>query len=807
MSKSINIFCFFLAVFLLALSLGAPSEITPYHLDEVRYAVVALGGLVLLWLAFTINVQISLIDLIKRLIIKSDSYQPMNAYIGLAIILIALNFEIIQKGFVKLDSWKLIWVTLGLLVIISGRFKIQHRFISTIKDIWLDPIIPPDNSYRPEVDGLRAIAVLAVLAYHFDMPFIDGGFVGVDVFFVISGYLITGIILRDLTKGSFSLAHFYERRVRRIFPALAGLLIGVLLFGQFFYDPLSFKSLAESAYATTFFSSNFLFFKQVDYFDAPAELKPLLHTWSLAVEEQFYVFFPLVMLAVWTWARKHLKTSLIVLTAASFVWSVFTVPSNPSTAFYMFHLRAWELLLGSLIALGMVPRISNSQVRAALSWLGLGLIVISAFTYSPNTEFPGVSALLPTFGAYLFISMEGKGRTIAGRLLSIPPATFIGKISYSLYLWHWPILLFANYLNVIPLSQLQIGWVAAGSLIVATLSWWLIETPFRKAAFWSQSNIFKFGLAYLLIIGLGSAVILKSNGIPQRFPWFSSEIVDTLVPDSQIKKCFSEFIGTTDFNGVKSRLPYIEHLCEVGESTVEPSFAIIGDSHAHALLSGIELAAQKNGVSGVVIIHWACPPLNGVSFDLRPDCDNYTDINLKYLIENEQIETVFIAAHWFGNTSNADRILSMEDIPSKTTKLNDKIFKIGLEETVLLLNRAGKQVVIIEDVPRSLEEVPAAFFVARRSGSDILEKISYSKEDLAEFQQIENEILHEVSAGIPGTVILDPKPYFLVDGKYPVVKDDYPLFKDTGHLNWWGSLQAAPMFNNFFKKQAAASTR
>jgi len=268
-------------------------------------------------------------------------------------------------------------------------------------------------TYRPDIDGLRAIAVLSVLFFHTNIPGFSGGFVGVDIFFVISGFLITSIILKDIEEEKFSIARFYERRIRRIFPALFPVIAFTLVVGAYLFDANAFKDLGQSVTATTLFSSNILFWREAGYFDAPSLYKPLLHTWSLAVEEQFYIFFPLALLFIHRFLKKRYSPWLVIAFVLSLGISVWGVYHKQAATFYLVPTRAWELLAGSMLALGVFPNASSVWLRNILSVTGLGLIVYSVGFYTEATLFPGYNAIAPVLGAGLIIYTSRGGARLS----------------------------------------------------------------------------------------------------------------------------------------------------------------------------------------------------------------------------------------------------------------------------------------------------------------------------------------------------------------------------------------------------------
>jgi peptidoglycan/LPS O-acetylase OafA/YrhL len=301
----------------------------------------------------------------------------------------------------------------------------------------------PRLAYRPDVDGLRAVAVLLVIASHFRTR-LTGGYIGVDVFFVISGYLISSVILSELDSGRFSILNFYERRIRRIFPAMLAMMAVTTFLVYCFFVPVEVEGYARSLLAALFSSSNFLFWHEAGYFAAPSEFKPLLHTWSLAVEEQFYIFFPVFLILIRRFFPRRLKEAILCIAAVSLLAAVITMQHDATAAFFFAPLRAWELLIGTTISQHYVPAIRSAISRNIASAGGFLLILVPAIAYTSATPFPGLAAIPPCLGAALIIASGELGSSFVGRILSCRPVVFVGLISYSLYLWHWPILVFQD---------------------------------------------------------------------------------------------------------------------------------------------------------------------------------------------------------------------------------------------------------------------------------------------------------------------------------------------------------------------------
>ena len=365
-------------------------------------------------------------------------------------------------------------------------------------------------AYRPEIDGLRAIAVLPVIAFHAGFSWLSGGYVGVDVFFVISGYLITSILIAERQAGKFSIAGFYERRARRILPALFLMMATCLPLAWLWMTPLQLKSFAQSLIAVALFGSNVLFWRTTGYFDAAADEQPLLHTWSLGVEEQYYIFFPIALLLVWRFGPRHLRWTIAVAGVVSLGLCQWLLDGgHRASSFFLAPTRAWELLVGSLLAVWMAqqPVLGRLDERwcTALAVLGLALIVGCAFLYTGATEFPGLHALPPTLGTALLILFADR-RTWIARLLSLRLIVGVGLISYSAYLWHQPLFAFARvYANDEP-SPALFGMLALLALGLAYLTFRFVEKPCRDRRNFTRVQIFAASaVGSLLLIGLGTA--------------------------------------------------------------------------------------------------------------------------------------------------------------------------------------------------------------------------------------------------------------------------------------------------------------
>ncbi|MFZ0745392.1 MAG: acyltransferase, partial [Terracidiphilus sp.] len=382
---------------------------------------------------------------------------------------------------------------------------------------------PSYNLYRPDIDGLRAIAVLSVILFHAQLS-CSGGFVGVDIFFVISGYLITRIVQRDLESHRFSILEFYQRRIRRIFPAFFAMLLVSAVLGLWLLPPDELQDLGKSMVGASTFCSNIFSFHRSGYFDNSSIYQPLLHTWTLSIEEQFYIFWPLILavLSISLLARWKLWLVFLIL-GASLLLSCYLVNHDGNAAFYLLPSRAWELTLGSVLSIAPFPQLLGRMPRLTahvMSILGLLMLATSITLYNSSILYPGLAALAPCLGTMFIIAAGEGGSSLGGSILSELPLVHIGRISYSLYLWHWPILVFARVFVNGELSLVQRYGCVAITVIISWLSWRFVESPFRNPKIIEgQSRIWVVGglvtAALFTVLGI---VLFSSEGFPQRSP-------------------------------------------------------------------------------------------------------------------------------------------------------------------------------------------------------------------------------------------------------------------------------------------------
>jgi len=457
------------------------------------------------------------------------------------------------------------------------------------------------GEYRGDIDGLRAIAVAAVVLFHAGAP-VPGGFVGGDVFFVISGYLITSLVAADLDANRFSLKRFWERRIRRIWPASLSVTMATLVVGWFVLLPRDYRAAGNAAVAQVAMLSNVYFWIKTDYFADWAELDPLLHMWSLSVEEQFYLFLPVLMLLLWPLGRTWCIGVLASLTVASFAASVLSISRSPSAVFYLLPFRSWELLAGSLLALSPFPAAASKRWREMLGVAGVCLILQPCFSYDRATSFPGAAALKPCLGALaLIVAGEGAGSSVS-RLLEMPPLRLLGKMSYSVYLWHWPLLAFLRY-TLSPVLPAPIVVAAMAALIpLSWISYRWIEGPPRAAATpLTRQGIVVAAILATVVVGLGGGVIRRMEGMPFRF---SDRVLGVLAvePFCREWECREDSPngGEIEFKPIGG-----------GQPDSPECFLLWGDSHGMAISPAIDAVARELGVAGHAALRLDAIPLPG----------------------------------------------------------------------------------------------------------------------------------------------------------------------------------------------------
>ncbi len=651
--------------------------------------------------------------------------------------------------------------------------------------------------YRPDIDGLRAIAVVPVVLFHFGVPGFSGGFVGVDVFFVISGYLITALIFGEMKTGEFSVLRFYERRVRRIFPALFAMMAATTVAAIIFLFPRDLMRYAESVAATALFGSNFDFWLQSGYFDLVADVKPLLHTWSLAVEEQFYLVFPALLYVMHTQKRTTLLALVSTLAVVSFGLSMWAVRVVPDAAFYLLPYRTWELMLGAVLALGAFPLPSSRWLRDALSLLGLALIGWAVFTFAAQTRFPGENALFPCVGTALLIYAGESEGAFTTRALSLSPLVFTGLISYSLYLWHWPIYVFEKYQTIGPLSAVQIAFGITLSVLLAVVSWRYVERPFRAGRHvFTPPLLFRLAGIAMVTSLVAGGVLYGFDGLPQRFaPNIRTILAESFDVEKRRHDCFNrtpEEVARGDY-------------CTIGDlSAAKATFLYWGDSHADALLPAVEKAARTAHRKGIFIGHGRCPPMLDLMLTDEPTnrCARLNADALKLALDPD-ITTVILAARWayydrgsgYGEDANETRHLIDLEPGAPKHETQHAVFERILTRTVKTLLAADKKVVVVAPVPEVGVPVPETLARAALSGTPI--DIRPTMEGYRARQAGVLKTLSNLHSRY-NVAIVDPTAALCADGRCAVEAEGRPLYVDHHHLSAFGATTISDTFAGVF---------
>lgn len=548
---------------------------------------------------------------------------------------------------------------------------------------WHSAAMSQKPAYRPDIDGLRAIAVLLVVFYHFGLGPFTGGFIGVDVFFVISGYLITQILRHDIEAGQFSLIEFYARRVRRIFPALLLTIGAATVAGWFLLMPADYEALGWQAGTAILGLSNFYFYSATGYFAPNADLQPLLHTWSLAVEEQFYIFWPVTLALCWRatgGAARKIATAIAALVALSFLLSVYQVHQGASAAFYMLPFRAWELGLGALLS--FAPAINKRWLSELLVVAGIGAILSSAFLLKSTMHFPGYNAVYPCVGAALIIAPKASSRS--ARLLSLAPLTLVGKISFSLYLWHWPVLVLFRHIHYERQpSNIEAALMLLLCLVLAWLSWKFVERPFRNPMLFPHKRTFSIAAVFTSIMVVTALGISWQNGVPSRLPGSALSLAQG-VSDVSPKRaeCHRP-------NAMKAEP--ISDSCVFGDQNVKPNIFVWGDSHGVEISYALGELLQDRNQSVMSVTYSSCVAALDVNFNYSPGCANHNSAVLDYLSESADISTVILIGRYAWSDRDAG-----------------EAFRVGIAAAIEAVTLLGKSVVIVDPVPEFPTSVPHA---------------------------------------------------------------------------------------------------
>ncbi|WP_306605821.1 acyltransferase family protein [Azonexus sp.] len=650
-------------------------------------------------------------------------------------------------------------------------------------------------NYRPDIDGLRAIAVAAVVIFHAYPSAFPGGFVGVDIFFVISGYLISSIIFKSLSQGEFSFSDFYGRRVRRIFPPLLAVLFASLIAGWWILLPDEYEQLAKHALGGLGFVANMIFWSESGYFDNAAHTKALLHLWSLGVEEQFYILWPAVVFAVWK-TRKNLWLALGILGAGSFISNIVSIHTDPSSSYFLLPTRAWEIILGAALALKQhtKPALLDKKRANALGIAGLGLIFTALALIDKNSLFPGWWALLPSMGA-VFIIAAGENSLINQKLLATRPMVAAGLISFPLYLWHWPLLSFLRTLQGESASNQAIAITLFIALLLASMSYWMIEKPSRQSrGVWSIILI----LIATLLVATAATNIYIRDGLSFRFKRALSdaEVAALQWGDKRRKSdTCNPLISPEDGED-----------CLISQPNRKPDAIIIGDSHANHYYWGLSEVLKERDINLMQLAKSSCGPLYGVDFFTEgklANCQRFTERAIEFAINTPEIHTVFLGGRWMVyvtgrdlNTQVSDAEngkLFLADIPGKDQPDRQTVFSRGLDETLKRLTSAGKKVVFMHAVPElnfNIRECIAwnpSTLINRLPRPECSIRRTVTENRNNEYRPV----LETILSRFPNIEVIDPVPIMCDTKNCWGRRDAQLLYRDDDHLSLGGSIWLA----------------
>jgi peptidoglycan/LPS O-acetylase OafA/YrhL len=638
--------------------------------------------------------------------------------------------------------------------------------------------------YRPEIDGLRCIAVLLVILHHLSVPGFSGGFVGVDVFFVISGYLITAIILAELKKGQFTFGSFYKRRAIRLAPAYFTVLLVTSVFAYLLMLPAELENFSNSALYSTFFAANFYMWDAVGgYFGSGADTTPLLHLWSLAVEEQFYVIWPVTLMLLWRWVPRYLLALIVIALFAGIFISEYGAINYRAAAYYLMPTRAFELLIGAVLA--CVPLAYFERVpafgRLLLSLLGMVLIFYGNVFFTAETWFPGVNALFPCVGTFLLIAFVRNRDSVFGRLLSSRIAVNIGKVSYPAYLWHWPIIAFLN-LQLIDITPLVSIAVIFATLLLATLTYHYVEKPARKFRDMQWSKVVLGGFVLpATLFSTAAIAVMQANGMPDRFDDILNKKSAAVLSYADDRR------GRCNEGSVKS--PLGEDECVLGVSKAGVDILLVGDSHANHFSGMVDVMAKNAGLRGYDVTQSNSPFLVDVERFYKQD--NSMVYHENFQIRNSVIKNQLLPNEYkfvvlggaFKNHFNGGFFSDDKDTPPK---VSDHIaFKSAFFKTIDTILENGSIPVIIKGNPTFERDISHCTLNNLRFdlSEDCNLSFSFYKNEISDWSEFVDQLVIRYDK----LIVIDPAKTLCNEKICYSDLKDIPLYKDSGHLNYIGS--------------------
>jgi peptidoglycan/LPS O-acetylase OafA/YrhL len=658
--------------------------------------------------------------------------------------------------------------------------------------------VQPALTYRPDIDGLRAIAVVAVILFHAEIPGFNGGFIGVDVFFVISGYLITQLLIGSAERPlHLGLSEFYARRARRILPALFAMALVTTAVAVALLLPWDLARFGGYLAATSALGTNIAAWREgIGYFQSNLTHVPLEHLWSIAIEEQFYLTYPIGLVLICRYLPRYRTRALIALAAASFAVCVWGSYHAPAANFFLAPSRAWELLLGGALATGGVARIKSRLANELLAVFGLLTLAFVVYRYAPATPYPGLYSIAPCAASAILILTGRQESTLAGKLLSRQPLVFTGLISYSLYLWHFPLLLLSSYYNIVKIGAFRLSILIVAIYIVAVVSWKWIELPVRTRVLLRSNRSFLFSALIVNFVILGTGVVLwKSGGLPWRFPLEVQARGGAWLFDSE------RLLACTDrpLDNIAAG-----DLCSFGPQDDDAVRALVwGDSHATMLLPAYEKLAVSHHLRLYFAVYSACRPLSGFtnrSQNVRTQigCSRFNAAVVQ-AVRRLNPRLLILNAHWIDEDAD---LISQTNAGDPT---GDSNFTRGLRETLREVGSTQRRVCVVMDVPTFKYHLPIALGVARNRGiaEDFL-KLTRA-EALAQYRGPERDIKALEQRGLLRSV--DPKDLLCRADSCAFESGGNLLYWDADHLSFAGAQFVSSAINGCFRDIAPDESR
>lgn len=655
-------------------------------------------------------------------------------------------------------------------------------------------------AYRSDIDGLRAIAVGSVVLFHARIPPFTGGYIGVDVFFVISGFLITSILHQEMTAGTYSLVDFYDRRIRRIFPALFLMMAVTTLFAALILMPRQMQGYVGTLVPSALFFANIHFESLLNYFGPAADEVPLLHLWSLAVEEQFYIFFPLVLFVLMKLGGRRLAVGVLALIAlASLAYAESIVESEQSAAFFLLQSRAWELLAGSLLAMVTLPRLPEK----AASWLGIAgalAIVVPVFAFGKETVFPGLWALPPVLGAVAIIMSGGFAPNgVVARVLSLKGMVYVGRISYALYLWHWPMLVLIAIWKGRHTTYIESGIVILVAGVISGLSLKYVEAPLRRGSALGGRRLMRIGAgacAILLTVGVALALQKVGRGV---FPISPLGAAAEAAADD--RSAFQRRCNNNARFWTPDQMQPIA-LCATGSGAAKGNYDVLvwGDSHAGATFLGLAEVVEKMGLTARLQTMAGCPPLvGGVARQEHNNgnvCASYVAAVMDE-IRRVKPKVVVLVGRWsiWTTRSNAGFSLVSSEIPGGMTRdraTSKQVFAHMVERTVAELRQIGPQVIVLGQSPE-YKPAPAGCVATREfNGTGGTEAcMSQPRASALDIVGFGNDVLAATASRHPGVAAFRMADIFCRDDRCTAGEGTRFFYVDGDHLSVTGARHAA----------------